>query len=120
MSAFSYLINVWDVLKEADLRPLREAALRGLRIAIVGQPGSGRRTLAEQLRHDPARPHKHQRLSCVDPRPGSGAQAANADLIILMIDSRKTDTAQEQELVTAWYYAAKKVLVFINQFESRR
>jgi uncharacterized protein (DUF697 family) len=117
MGAFSYLTNVWDVLKEADLRPLREAALRGVRIAIVGAPGSGRSTLAEQLRHDPARPLQVSDTPVLVLDLDSAAQAANADLIILMIDSRKVDTTQEQELVKAWFNLGKKTLVFINQLE---
>jgi uncharacterized protein (DUF697 family) len=117
MSAFSYLTNVWDVLKEADLRPLREAALRGVRIAIVGAPGSGRSTLAEQMRHDPARPLQVSDTPVLILDLDSAAQAANADLIILMIDSRKVDTTQEQELVKTWFSLAKKTLVFINQIE---
>lgn len=115
MSIFSYVTNVWDILKEADLRPLRDQALRGVRIAIVGAPGSGRTTLAEQLRKDPARPQSASDSPLLILDLASTAQAANADLIILMIDHRKTDTLQEQELVKGWHNAAKKVLVFINQ-----
>jgi uncharacterized protein (DUF697 family) len=117
MSAFSYLTNVWDVLKEADLRPLREAALRGVRVAIIGAPGSGRSTLAEQMRHDPARSLQVSDTPVLILDLVSAAQAANADLIILMIDSRKTDTSREQELVKGLYNAGKKTLVFINQIE---
>jgi uncharacterized protein (DUF697 family) len=116
MSALSYVTNVWDILKEADLRPLRDQALRGVRIAIVGAPGSGRSTLADQMRNDPARPQLATDSPLLILDLGSADQAANADLIILMIDSRGTDTLQEQELVKAWHNSAKKVLVFINQF----
>lgn len=118
MSIFTYVTNVWDVLKEADVRPLRDQALRGLRIAIVGAPGSGRSTLADQLRKDPAHPQYATDSPVLILDLASAAQAADADLIILMIDHRKTDTLQEQELVKAWHNAAKKVLVFINQMGS--
>jgi uncharacterized protein (DUF697 family) len=115
MSILSYVTNVWDILKEADLRPLRDQALRGVRIAIVGDPGSGRSTLADQMRNDPARPQYATDSPVLILDLASADQAATADLIILMIDSRKTDTLQEQELVKTWHNAAKKVLVFINQ-----
>jgi predicted GTPase len=114
MSIFSYLTNVWDILKEADLRPLRDQALRGVQIAIVGAPGSGRSTLADQLRQDPALPHQVTDAPVLILDLDSALQAASADLIILMIDSRKTDTTQEQELVKAWHNQPK-VLVFINR-----
>jgi uncharacterized protein (DUF697 family) len=118
MSILSYVTNVWDILKEADLRPLRDQALRGVRIAIVGDPGSGRATLADQMRNEPGRPQFATDAPVLILDLASAAQAADADLIILMIDSRKTDTTQEQELVKGWHNAAKKVLVFINQFEA--
>ena len=117
MSIFSYLTNVWDILKEADLRPLRDQALRGVQIAIVGAPGSGRSTLADQLRADPSTPNQATDSPVLILDLESEAQASSADLIILMIDSRKSDTTKEQELVKAWHNAAKKVLVFINQME---
>lgn len=118
MSIFAYMTNVWDILKEADLRPLRDQALRGVRIAIVGASGSGRSTLADRLRQDPLRPQYATDSPVLILDLDSAAQASHADLIILMIDHRKTDTLQEQELVKAWHSAAKKVLVFINQIGS--
>ena len=118
MNIFSYVTNVWDILKEADLRPLRDQALRGAQIAIVGAPGSGRSTLADQLRQDPGLPHQATDAPVLILDLDSASQAASSDLIILMIDSRKTDTTQEQELVKAWHNAAKKVLVFINQMDA--
>jgi uncharacterized protein (DUF697 family) len=118
MSIFSYFTNIWDILKEADLRPLREQALRGVRIAIVGAAGSGRSTLADQLRQDPGRPANTSDSPVLILDLVSASQAASADLIILMVDSRKADTTQEQELAKAWHNAAKKVLVVINHREA--
>jgi uncharacterized protein (DUF697 family) len=118
MSIFSYLTNVWGILKEADLRPLRDQATRGILIAIVGAPGTGRSTLADQLRQDPALPQQATDSPVLILDLDSAAQAAGADLIILMIDSRKADTTLEQELVKAWHNTGKKVLVFINQLEA--
>ncbi len=39
MSGINEIANVWKNLKEVDLRPLREAALRPVKLAIVGKPG---------------------------------------------------------------------------------
>jgi uncharacterized protein (DUF697 family) len=43
-------------------------------------------------------------------------KAVNMDLLILMMDSRRTDSSREQELVKSWHNQGLKVLVFINQF----
>ena len=113
----SYLSDTWSTIKEIDLRPIRDQALRGVKIAIVGAPGSGRSTLAAQMRRDPARPQAESVASVLILDLDSAGQAEGADLIILMMDSRKTDSTQEQELVMNWYNAGQKVLTFINQFE---
>lgn len=118
MSAFPFLTNIWTILKEADLEPLRQSALRGVRIALVGEPGSGRKTLLDHIRRDPARPNLAADTPALVLRLDQAEQALDADLIILMMDARKTDTQAEQELVKTWHNAAKKVLVFINQFDS--
>ncbi|MFM8319355.1 MAG: hypothetical protein ACKOC5_00450 [Chloroflexota bacterium] len=112
---FSPVINMWDAIKEADLRPLREQALRGVRVALVGAPGSGRHALAGQMRRDPARPGQETdtpvRILDLD----QTVQASPADLVILMMDSRQGDSTREQALVQEWNAAGKRVLVFINQ-----
>ncbi|MBN1149473.1 MAG: hypothetical protein JXA78_19585 [Anaerolineales bacterium] len=113
----SYLSDAWGTVKEIDLRPLREQALRGVKIAIVGAPGSGRSTLAEQMRRDPSRPQAESDAPIWILDLDSALQVKGADLVILMMDSRKTDSSQEQELVRGWYNSGQKVLTFINQFE---
>jgi uncharacterized protein (DUF697 family) len=111
------LTNFWTNVREADLRPLREQALRGVRLAIIGEPGSGRSTLADQMRRDPNRPQRTSDAPVLVLDLDNVSQASGADLIILMVDSRKADSSREQELVHAWHNAGKRVLVFINQFD---
>jgi len=111
------LTNFWTNVREADLRPLRDQALRGIRLAIVGDPGSGRSTLADQMRRDPNRPQLSSDAPVLVLDLDSASQASDADLIILMLDSRKLDSSREQELVRLWHNAGKRVLVFINQFD---
>lgn len=117
MARFSQLTDTWSTIKEVDLRPLRDQALRGVRIAIVGDPGSGRSTLADQMRRDPARPHIEANTPLQILDLDSAGQATGADLIILIMDSRKRDSSREQEMVKAWHNSGQKVLVFINEFE---
>ncbi len=54
MNKIGSLTSFWENVREADLRPLREQALAGIRIAVIGEPGSGRAALADQMRRDPA------------------------------------------------------------------
>lgn len=114
MAKISSLSNIWSIVKEADLRPLAEAATRGVSIAIIGTPGSGRSTLAEILHHDPERPEidldtpvSVLDLTAVD-------QAMTADFIILMVRGGQADTQREQEIARAAHAANKPALVFIN------
>jgi uncharacterized protein (DUF697 family) len=117
MNRINSLTNLWENVREADLRPLRDQALRGVRIAIIGQPGSGRSTLADQMRRDPNRPQLSSDAPVLVLDLESASQASGADLIVLVVDSRKVDSTREQELVRLWHNADKRVLVFINQFE---
>ena len=117
MNKINSLTNFWTNVREADLRPLRDQALRGIRLAIVGDPGSGRSTLADQMRRDPNRPQLSSDAPVLVLDLDSASQASDADLIILMLDSRKLDSSREQELVRLWHNAGKRVLVFINQFD---
>ena len=111
------LMNTWNTIKEVDLRPLRQQALNGVRIAIVGAPGSGRSTLASQMRSDPAKPENESNTPVLVLDLENAPQAGAADVIILMIDSRREDSSQEQALAGLWANAGKRVLVFINEFE---
>ena len=116
MGTLNAFANIWKNLQELDLRPIREAAERDVRIAIVGQAGSGRHTLAGQLRSDPARPQVSTQAPILIATPGDAAEARNADLIIVMLSSAESDEAAERALVRDWGAAGKKMLVFHNQF----
>ena len=120
MSVLSFFTNIWDTLKEADLRPIREQALRGVNIAIVGKKSSGRHILADQMRRDPSRPTLASDTPLLITDLENSQQAAGAELIILLLDSRNTDTVQEQAAVIDWHNKGKTVLVFINQFEEEK
>ena len=120
MNRINTLTSFWANIREADLRPLREQALRGVRLAIIGEPGSGRSTLADQMRRDPNRPQLSSDSPVLVLDLDSANQAGGADLIILVVDSRRVDSSREQELVRFWHNAGKRVLVFINQFEAQQ
>ena len=118
MAGTSDLMNVWKNIQEIDLRPLRQQALNGVKIVLAGAPGSGRSTLASQMRQDPSRPQLAADTPVMILDLDAAQPALEADLIILMIDASKADTAREQQLAQYWANSGKKVLVFLNQFET--
>lgn len=111
MAGIKDLSNVWNNVKEIDLRPLTEEAVRGVRIAIVGQPGLGRHTLADQMRRDPQRPEMITSSAIWIGALEEAAEASKADLIILMMDELTLDDTQERKLAKGWSEAGQPVLV---------
>jgi len=109
--------SVWNNIKEIDLKPIRETATRPIRIAIVGEPGSGRHTLAEQMRTDPVRPDIHTQSAILFPVLDETLVVPNADLIIVIVDGTRTDFSHELTLVKTWNDAGKNVLVIINKLD---
>jgi len=114
--------NVWNNVKEIDLRPLADAAHKPLRIALVGHQGTGRAALAAQMRRDPSRPDQLAQtpilIASLESAAAGDAEApsvSRADLIILMLDSAASDDGQEQELAKGWANAGKSVLVILRQ-----
>lgn len=117
MPGLKDITNIWKNIREIDLRPIREEAEQPLEIAIVGAPGSGRHTLAEQLRSDPAQPQAETLTPVVIASLETPGMANNADLIILLVDATQTDFTREQDLVRGWSDLGKKVLTFYNKFD---
>ena len=119
MAKIPFLTDGWSTIKEIDLKPIQQQALDGARLVIVGQPGSGRATLADQMRNDPARPGMETGSPVTILDLQNATPEINADLIILMVDAQDTDTTRQQQLATEWANSGKKTLVFLNQFESQ-
>lgn len=117
MPGLKDLSNVWKNLKEVDLRPIQEEALRPVKLVIVGRPGVGRHTLADHLRRDPDKPEGQTQtlLSIADLNAEDRFTAA--DLIVLMLDATASDFRLEQKLAKQWSDAGKKVLAFYNKVD---
>jgi uncharacterized protein (DUF697 family) len=111
------LSSVWKNIKEIDLKPIRDSATYPVRIVLVGAPRSGRHTLAEQMRTDPARPAIYTQSALAMLSTDAITEAPVAHLIIMVVDATRQDFSQEQSLVKLWSEAGKNVLVFVNKID---
>jgi uncharacterized protein (DUF697 family) len=118
LAGIKSITNVWDNVKEIDLRPLRQEALKLVKIAIVGAADSGRDRLAAQMSSDPRRPDV---ITIQADIPifdlDKAEQAESAHLIILMLDARQSEIGVQKELARKWAAAEKPVLVFVNHIK---
>ena len=117
MPGVKELVNVWKNLKEVDLRPYQQDALNPVKLAIVGRPGVGRHTLADQFRHDPQRPQSRTLSTVLVSDLDSEDWVSTAELIILVLDAAATDYSRERALAKKWTGAGKKCLAFINKID---
>ena len=118
MAGLKDLANVWNNVKEIDLRPLADAAQRPLHIALVGRPGTGRAALAEHMRRDPSRPDQVTQTPIWIADLDAAAQRSDAsplDLVILLLDAVAEDDRQEQDLARSWSNSGVSVLVLLRQ-----
>jgi uncharacterized protein (DUF697 family) len=117
MSTFSRLTSIWGNVKELELRPIAAEAMQEVRIAIVGRPGSGRHTLAGQMRTDPQRPAIVVQSPLLIADLENAGPASQAHLIILMLDIEQAEVEVELALARRWLDAGKKILIFFNKLD---
>lgn len=117
MAGLRNVSTVWQNVKEVDLKPIRDSAIRPVRIALVGKPGVGKHTLVEQMRTDPSRPEIHTQSPIALFTFDESAEPPVAHLIIILIDGNQENFVDEQILVKKWNDAGKNVLVFINKID---
>jgi uncharacterized protein (DUF697 family) len=117
MPVYKEVTNVWKNLREVDLRPIREAALQPVKIALVGAAGSGRHTLAGQMRIDPSHPQMQTQTPLMIGDLKDPDWISDADLIVLVIDASSKNTSREQALAREWVDSGKSILVFLNKID---
>lgn len=115
MAGIKDFTNIWKNLKEVDLRPYQEAAIKLLKIALAGRPGTGRHTLAGQMRRDLQREGSETQSALLITDLTSDEWADTADLIILLVDAAASDVDYEHALAKRWGGAGKTVLTVINE-----
>ena len=117
MAGLKDISSVWKNIKEIDLKPIRDSATHPIRIALVGEAGSGKHTLAEQMHTDPARPGIHTQSPIALLTLDATMEAPIAHLIIVIVDATVNDFSDEQILVKKWSEAGKNLLVLINKID---
>jgi uncharacterized protein (DUF697 family) len=115
MAGITSLADVWKNVKEVDLRPIRQEALRIVNISLVGVDSVDKRTLAEQMRNDPSHPGVESYTPIQVLELNEAQKAFDADLIILLVRAGAPDFEAEKDLVRFWKDSGKQVLVFVQQ-----
>jgi uncharacterized protein (DUF697 family) len=118
MPSIKDISDMWNTIREVDLRPLREASQQVIKIALVGSPGSGRHTLANQMRSDPSRREIHTQTPVIIAGLEPPAWLAKVDLIVLLLDAGKSDFSREQEYARKLTEGGKKILLFVNKCDT--
>jgi uncharacterized protein (DUF697 family) len=125
MAGLKDLTNIWTNIREIDLRPLAEEAEQGLKIALIGRPGSGKHALAAQMRRDISRPQAVTQtpmlLADLETARSMAQNITRADLIILLVSDSQQNSAvvsEEHTLAQSWVNNGAKVVVFINTHEN--
>jgi uncharacterized protein (DUF697 family) len=117
MANVADLNTIWRNIREIDLQSFRNEALREVRIALIGAPGSGRHTLADNMRCDPSRPQMQTVTPVLILDLDEAKQPFNADLILVIVDTRRQDYSAEMAQAVLWNNQGKKVVFLLNQFE---
>jgi uncharacterized protein (DUF697 family)/predicted RNA-binding Zn-ribbon protein involved in translation (DUF1610 family) len=116
MSVISEFANIWGTVKEIDLRPIRSEAERGVQITIVGRKGTGKRRLAERMRHDLWREQVSSLtpVHILDLESKDKTSEVSSDLMIMLVPGSTHSVGTERQYQQEWLEAGKKVLVVIN------
>ncbi len=99
------------------MKPIRDSATFPVRIILAGAAGSGRHTLAEQMRHDPSRPGVSTQTSIAIFTADAALEVPPAHLAIMLVDATRNEFSTEQALVKSWEEAGNNVLVFFNKMD---
>lgn len=118
MSGLKDLPNVWQSIKEMDLRPIRTEALQDVKLALISRPGKAKEILINQMRHDPQRSNV-ETFSPVLAIDYDGDDeviqpALMADLLILLVDESLDDVSLEEGLTRRWVNSGRKILILIH------
>ena len=118
MAGWRDITNIWKNVREVDLRPIRDEALKEVKIAVVGLEGSGRQDLADQMRRDPQQPGATTQTPILVTSPDAKEELADIDLLILLIGPGSIDLHRHRAWAHEWSRAGKYVILFFNQADN--
>ena len=115
MPSFKDLTATWRNLREFELSPIQKEALQEIHILLAGQPGSGRHTLANQMRRDPSRPVMQTQTPLHIFTLAEAEQPRRVDLLIVVVEATAESWDQEREIARQWNDAGIPTIIFINK-----
>jgi len=117
MASLKNLTSVWNNIKEFEVAPIQKEALQNLRIVLTGAAGSGRHTLAAQMRTDPNRPAEATLANLYIQDLADVEKPAQADLLIVLVDATQPAYASEQTIARRWRQAGVPTIVIFNKLD---
>lgn len=113
MAGLSELNNVWNTIKEVDLRPIRQQAEREVRLAVLAEKKESAYLLIEQMRSDPNRAQARTQTPVLILPGDTHTPPDGLDLLILLLDIEALKAAN-RDLIYRWSMQGVKLLVMIN------
>jgi uncharacterized protein (DUF697 family) len=109
--------SIWGILRELDVRPIRDAATRPLVVGVIGASGTGKSTLIRALREggeerDTAAP------AVIETDLEHPESVNAADLIVLILDALRPGAFDEARRLLDWQAAGRAVVVFYNKLDT--
>lgn len=113
MAGLGDLANVWNTIKEVDLRPIRQEAERELVVAILSEREDLAHGLAEHLRRDPLRLGADTQTPVLL-LPFEAAPPPDLDLLLYLLDGADPALPTQLDKALQRSLGDKKCLVLVN------
>ncbi len=98
MSRLPDLVNGFKMLKEVDLNAVRSQAIEPLHVIVIGEAGTGKTALIQQLLTGPRSDEPPGLPPITMYRPDPALQIPDDALVLLLLDARKTDHQNERTI----------------------
>jgi uncharacterized protein (DUF697 family) len=120
MAKLPDLNSGFKMLREVDLNAVRAQAELPLQAAVIGEAGSGKSALIEQLLNGPRQDEPPGLKTISMHRPDQLPALAEGSLALLMLDARKTDHQAERQICQNLVEQKVMVVVCYNKSDLAR